>query len=178
MIVELFSIPVFIGNIDASKIEIKNKQFKKTWLSDTESTHGNSTDGNNKKFENVQNVEYLMKTIVELLEEKIKYNFEIRLLHIWENFYNQHDYQEPHIHEKSDFSFIIYKDVEEGKTVFLNPIKNYLLFYKNIAHMFDSLFMPKCKTGQIIIFPSFLEHMVLKNSNQTTIAGNLKFIKK
>jgi len=173
MIVELFSIPIFIGNIDVSKIEIKNKKFKKTWFSETESSqnsHGNLISK--------ENVEYLLSTMVKILEEKIKYPFEIGLVNIWQNNYLKNDYQEPHIHEQSDFSFIIYKNVEEGKTVFFNPIKNYLLFYKNIAHMFDSLFMPKCKTGQIIIFPSFLEHMVLKNSNQTTIAGNLKFIKK
>jgi len=38
--------------------------------------------------------------------------------------------------------------------------------------------MPKCKTGQIIIFPGFLEHMVLKSSKQKTISGNLRFKKK
>jgi hypothetical protein len=44
--------------------------------------------------------------------------------------------------------------------------------------MFDDVFMPKCKTGQIVIFPSFLEHMVLKSSKQKTISGNLGFKKK
>ena len=124
------------------------------------------------------NIKYLLETIVKILEEKIQYPFELNLCNIWQNNYNNNDYQEPHIHAKSDFSFIIYKDVTEGKTVFLNPIRNFLMLYGNISYMFDEVFMPKCKTGQIVIFPSFLEHMVLKSSKQKTISGNLGFKKK
>ena len=43
--------------------------------------------------------------------------------------------------------------------------------------MYDSFFKPKCKTGQIIVFPSFLQHMVLKSSKQKTISGNVVFKK-
>ena len=39
------------------------------------------------------------------------------------------------------------------------------MFYRN--------FTPQLKTGQIIIFPSYVEHMVNKNSDQVTISGNL-----
>ena len=175
MIVDLFTIPIFIGNIDVEKININNKNFQKTWITETPSTYYES-------FENVsnmaeENIKYLLKTIVKILEEKIKYPFELNLSNIWENDYNN-DYQEPHIHAHSEFSFIIYKDVIEGRTVFLNPIRNFLHIYGEIAHMYQSEFMPKCKTGQIIIFPSFLEHMVLKSSKQKTISGNLRFKKK
>jgi len=176
MIVDLFKIPIFIGNIDVEKININNQNFEKTWISETSSTY-------NESFKNVLNIEkedikYLLETMIKILEEKIQYPFELNLINIWENNYIDNDYQEPHIHAKSDFSFIIYKDVQEGKTVFLNPIRNFLMVYTNIAHMFDDVFMPKCKTGQIVIFPSFLEHMVLKSSKQKTISGNLGFKKK
>ena len=176
MIVDLFKIPIFIGNINVKKIIFKNKNFNKTWISETPSSY-------NQSFENVsnmknENIKYLLETIVKILEEKIQYPFELNLQNIWENNYVNNDYQEPHIHPKSDFSFIIYKDVQEGKTVFLNPIRNFLMIYSNISHMFKSEFMPKCKNGQIVIFPSFLEHMVLKSSKQKTISGNLGFKKK
>jgi hypothetical protein len=175
MIINLFEIPIFIGNIDIKKIKLNNKNFEKTWISQTPSTFKQSqTD---KSMIENEVTEYLLKEIVKLLEEKIKYAFEIRLLNIWENIYQNNDYQEPHIHSDSDFSFVIYKKVEEGKTVFLNPIRNYLMIYKNINHMFQENFMPKCKSGQIVIFPSFLEHMVLKSSNQSTISGNIFFKK-
>ena len=175
MIVNLFEIPIFIGNIDIKKIKLNNKNFEKTWISETPSTYNESLISTL----NIENevTEYLLKKIVEILEEKIKYTFELRLLNIWENYYKNGDYQEPHIHANSDFSFVIYKKVEEGKTVFLNPIRNYLMMYKNINHMFQQTFMPKCKSGQIVIFPSFLEHMVLKSSNQITVSGNISFKK-
>ena len=44
--------------------------------------------------------------------------------------------------------------------------------------MFDGMFIPRCKKDQIIVFPSFLEHMVLKSTDQITISGNLIFTKK
>ena len=43
------------------------------------------------------------------------------------------------------------------------------MFYTN---SYDTELRP----GQIIIFPSFLEHMVKKNSGTVTYAGNLKMI--
>ena len=173
MIVDLFKIPVFIGSIDEKKINIKNKVFKKTFISNTPTTYKDSW-----AIENLENIDYLLETIGKILQENIKYFFEIKLINIWENNYVDNDFQEPHIHPDSDFSFIIYKKVDEGKTVFINPIRNFLMIYKNINHMYDEVFIPKCKTGQIIIFPSFLEHMVLKSKNQKTISGNIKFIKK
>ena len=173
MIIDSFKIPVFIGNINSKKTNIKNKTLKDTWISKTKTNFEQSSE-----LKNVKNIPYLMDTIVKILEESIKYPFEITLLNIWENNYIDNDFQEPHIHANSDFSFIIYKKVNEGKTVFFNPIKKLLMVYTNISYMFDKIFMPKCKTDQIIIFPSFLEHMVLKSTNQITISGNLKFIKK
>ena len=175
MVLDLFTIPVFIGNIDIKKINLKNQKYKKMWLSDTKTSYDQS-------FKNVSDMDkdslkYLMESIIKILEEKINYSFELRLWNIWENNYIKDDYQEPHIHEESDFSFIIYKKVNEGRTVFLNPLRNYFLFYKNIQHMFEDKFIPKCKTGDIVIFPSFLEQMVLKSNKQKTISGNLKFKK-
>ena len=37
MKLNLFSIPVYIGNIVVDKIVIENKAFKKNWYSETES---------------------------------------------------------------------------------------------------------------------------------------------
>ena len=43
--------------------------------------------------------------------------------------------------------------------------------------IFPTSYMPKLKSGSIIIFPSFIEHMVVPNSDQITISGNLIFNK-
>ena len=40
--------------------------------------------------------------------------------------------------------------------------------------LFPKTFLPnKLKTGSIIVFPGFLEHMVAPNSDQITLSGNL-----
>lgn len=172
MIVNLFEIPIFIGNIDVEKIKLLNKNITKEWMSETPTTFQSSWNNIQEK-----DVTFLLNHIVKIMEEKIKHPFELRLLNIWENHYKNGDFQEPHIHANSDFSFIIYKKVTEGRTAFLNPIRKYLMLYQNINHMYEQIFEPKCKTGQIVIFPSFLEHMVLKSTNQITISGNLSFKK-
>jgi len=33
----------------------------------------------------------------------------------------------------------------------------------------------ECRNNQMVIFPSFVKHGVHKNSNNETIAGNIKF---
>ena len=40
MIVNIFSIPLIIGNIDCSKIKINNKGFNEKWLSKTKTSFG------------------------------------------------------------------------------------------------------------------------------------------
>lgn len=179
MIVNLFEIPIYIGEIDLKKIKLINQKLEKTWLSDTNSSYKNTLDENIENVIDKDSLTYLLKSIVKLFEEKQQQKFEISLINIWENIYNNNDFQEPHIHTKSDFSFIIYKKVEKngGKTLFFNPSRNFIDPFSNISYMYDKTFQPHCKKGQIVLFPSFLEHMVLKTSNQHTISGNIRFIK-
>lgn len=174
MIINLFEIPLFIGNIDSKKIKLKNQYFKSQWVSKTNSSF--NTQNTTESIEE-DSALYLLNIIIKLLQEKINYSFKIDLQNIWENHYDKDDYQEPHIHTKSDFSFIIYKEGEEGKTLFFNPSRNFIEPFENISTMFQRTFMPKCKKDQIVIFPSFLEHMVLKCSDVKTISGNLIFKK-
>jgi hypothetical protein len=179
MIINLFEIFVLISDVDLKKIKLKKILFDETWLSKTQSTYKASFQ---KKVEDTIEKEpsiYLMNLLVKMLEEKIKFPFNITLINIWENKYENADYQEPHIHTKSDFSFIIYKKVDKdgGKTLFLNPSRNFIDPFYNISNLFEKNFLPSCKQGQIILFPSFLEHMVLKTSNQHTISGNISFKK-
>lgn len=175
MRIDLFPVPIFINNIDSSKIVVESKIIKKNWNSETNSSHGN------KNYINEESMLYLFNTINESLMDFIKNDYKIELISIWENFYNLNDFQEKHLHVNSDFSFIIYKKVNESKTVFFSP-NNYLIdsFYENkfLQNYFKTEFHPKLKENQIIIFPSFLEHMVKKNQNESvTIAGNISINK-
>jgi len=173
MKIDLFSIPVFIGNIDLKKIKYtKELEYEKTWHSRTLSTH-------NKKehFFTENSLGYIADTIIAILDPYIKANFKIELIGIWENLYKQKDFQEPHIHIKSNFSFIIYKKLKDiSNTVFVAPHRNISEYcWDNDESIYKTGFRPLLKEGQMIIFPSFLEHYVLPSSGSKTIAGNIKF---
>lgn len=175
MRIDLFSVPIFINNIDSSKIVVESKIIKKNWNSETNSSYGNEN------YINKESTKYLFDIINESMNDFIKNDYKIELLNIWENFYNSNDFQEKHIHVKSDFSFVIYKKINESKTIFFSP-NSYLIesFYEKrfLESYFKTQFQPKLRENQIIIFPSFLEHMVKKNENENiTISGNI-FINK
>ena len=169
MRIDLFSIPIHITNIDVSKIKLNNENFRREWVANTESSYG----FNNKLSD--ESYEYLMKSICNLLHAHLDGRTEIELQNIWENKYVDNDFQENHIHTRSHFSFIIYVSGEKSETVFFAPHK-YLIeaFYDNM--FYPNSYETELRPGQIIIFPSFLEHMVKKNSNTITYAGNLKMI--
>ena len=171
MKIDLFSIPVFIGNIDVNKLKFKTKhKLQKTWLSETDSNfyHENMlTD---------ESLEYLLKTIVSILNKEIRAEYNISLLQIWRNVYKHKDYQEEHIHPHSQFSFVIYKKVTSSNTVFM--ASHYFITqysWNDDDSIYKTKFEPQLKNNQIIIFPSFLTHHVKPLSNSETIAGNLKF---
>lgn len=173
MNIDLFSVTIFIGNIDASKIKLINKKTKPTFGSDVLTSFEEGKGSTPTK----ESLDYLYPTIVGLLDQKIKTPYKIQLINIWENHYINSDFQEKHIHPRSDLSFIIYKKIDESKTVFVNPSDKLLeAFYP--SYIKQNLFgpcqyTPECRENQIIIFPSFLEHYVKKTNNAITIAGNL-----
>tara|TARA_R100001509_G_scaffold24999_1_gene13073 strand:- start:193 stop:729 length:537 start_codon:yes stop_codon:yes gene_type:complete len=175
MRIDIFKLPIYIDNIDCKKINLTNVDFKKTWLSKTESSY------NFKNYLSEESAKYLLTKIANLISGNIKKSFRLNLINIWQNNYKSFDYQEKHIHTQSYFSFIIYKDIDESKTVFFNPANNLLQAFYNPSFLensnfFNLEFEPKCAKNQIIVFPSFLEHMVKKHDNSVTISGNINII--
>ena len=102
MKLNIFSIPLYIANIDINKINLVNEKFEETWLSETSSSHNfkNTLDNNS--------INYLLQKIGSLLSEDIKGKFKINLTSIWQNNYKENDFQERHTHAGSHFSFIIF----------------------------------------------------------------------
>jgi hypothetical protein len=176
MKLDLFSVPIFIDDIDSFKININNINFEKTWNSQTVSSFNFENSIDKESFN------YLFTIIGNSLSPHFKEPLKIQLLNIWENKYFKNDFQEKHKHPHSHFSFIIYKDVEEGKTIFFNPAVDLIESYYppcffNQTNFFQLEFLPKCRKDQIVIFPSFLEHMVQNINNSVTISGNFKIQK-
>tara|TARA_R100000657_G_C4656934_1_gene100869 strand:+ start:327 stop:854 length:528 start_codon:yes stop_codon:yes gene_type:complete len=169
MKIDLFSTPIFISNIDLNKIIIKNGAFEKTWLSETNSSH------NNGDILDEESSKYLLGKIGSLIANEVKKDLKIKLDQIWENRYTDKDFQERHNHPGSHFSFIIYKKITEPKTIFINPNEDLILSYFSNLHLslFQQNFKPECREGQMVIFPSFLHHMVSKTNESITIAGNI-----
>lgn len=174
MKIDLFSIPIHVTNIDNSKIKLISADFRKEWISNTWSSHGF------KNFLTANSYNYLMETISTLLYKHLEGKTELQLLNIWENKYIKDDFQENHIHTGSHFSFVIYVSGEKSKTVFFAPHK-YLIesFYSDSYgdSFYDTCYETELRPGQIVVFPSFLEHMVIKNSGNVTYSGNLKMIR-
>lgn len=173
MQINIFSIPIWIGNIDASKIVLDTKELQPTFGSELSTTfHGG--EGNKITQESI---DYLNSIIIRHLNTVFHRKYFINITNIWENYYNQDDFQENHIHSNSDLSFIIYKKIKEARTTFVNPAARLLdAFYSKCPIKINTLgqehFVPECRENQIVIFPSYLEHFVKKTSNAITIAGN------
>ena len=96
-----------------------------------------------------------------------------RFGHIWKNVYDKHHYQDVHIHPNCQWSFVIYVD-RVSKTSFLNPsIKDIQNQIGQSVVQFPLDYKPNLGPGSIIIFPSFLFHMVNSGVEGTTISGNV-----
>tara|TARA_E500000318_G_scaffold79515_1_gene74522 strand:+ start:48 stop:578 length:531 start_codon:yes stop_codon:yes gene_type:complete len=169
MRIDLFSIPIFIGNIDSEKLVIEDETFDKAWWSKTTSSYNN----NHKNKLQDESTKYLLKNIASLLKDKIKNPFEVQLSNIWSNKYDKNDYQEEHIHSNSHFSFIIYKNVKESRTKFISAWRDIITAYE-MNNLFCENFSVECRSNQICVFPSFVKHLVSKNNFPgETIAGNI-----
>jgi len=88
MKLNIFSIPLFIDNIDCSKINISFDKLNKKWESETLTSFGVE----NKISEN--SVLYLLSIIVENLKDFfIDTSFKVELTEIWENSYKENDFR-------------------------------------------------------------------------------------
>ena len=168
MKLELFSVPLFIGNVDLKKIKL-DATMGEAWVSKTPSSF------KKRNIIDPESEDYLLSVIAELLREKYQY-FSVGFTEIWRNRYVDNDFQEPHIHAGSKFSFILYEKVITPHTIFYNPAK--YLISATLGDNQDCVlqkFIPSVRAGQIIVFPAYVEHMVNRNSDQVTISGNLDF---
>jgi hypothetical protein len=164
----IFTNLIAIKNLDISKLKIVGKDFKKTFESNIKTTLNQNT------LLNIDSMNYLNINLTDLLSNLLKpycKNFVFNVSDMWINKYSNEDYQGSHVHP-SDFSFIIYYEVDKSHTVFNSPVKKLLESYNNLVFSRD--YQPNLKQGDIIMFPSYLEHWVKPNSNNTTIAGNIK----
>ena len=76
----IFPTPVWIEDIDSSKLELTTEEYKKTWLSDTLSSHSSN---NNKMTE--KGVKYLKEQIINCLQDfKI---YDCKIINVWRQYF-------------------------------------------------------------------------------------------
>ena len=166
---ELFGIPIFEDEVDLEKIVLPDAELENTWDSGTPTTFGTQ------KVDDVPQETW--KYLSEVVERNLYYGecmgANPRFGHIWKNVYGKHDYQDVHIHPNCQWSFVIYVDTY-SKTSFLNPsMKDIQNQIGNQVVQFPLDYKPNLGPGSIIIFPSFLMHMVNNGVVGTTISGNI-----
>ena len=165
----IFSLPIFIDKVDLSKIMLEDESLEHCFPSRILSSFSK------KNKIGTQSLRYLEELIFNNIKKIPSKYKKLDIREIWRNVYKINDYQDPHIHALYQWSFIIYETVSESKTVFVNPssklIDNQMHSYNE---PFDLTYIPKCKKGDIIIFPSFLEHYVLSGNEGATISGNVQ----
>ena len=168
---QIFGIPIFEDKVDLDIFQIPDEpaeDLQPTWDSQLQTTF-------NTKLELPQPVwEHLGEIIGNNLGPVGLMGLEPHIGHVWRNRYREHDYQDPHIHPNSQWSFIVYETVENSRTSFFNPsmglIQNQL---GNCSGAFPLDYKPQLKKGDIIIFPSFLMHSVNSGQVGTTVSGNV-----
>mgnify|MGYP003133616422 FL=1 len=168
---DIFPTKIYVGNIDAQKIKIKEKKIFNKWNNVATSHPDNPADNIVEK----ESLNYLLKTLTTLLDEVIHKPYQINLTNVWKNYYKNKDFQETHIHANSNFSFVIYEKIKESQTLFYAP--NHFLIHSifDEPSLYPQTFKPNLTKNQIIIFPSFLEHGVEQHNNSITISGNFNF---
>ena len=165
--------PNFIAtkNLNLSNLKFVGKNFNNTFESNIKTTLNGNT------LFDKESINYLNINLTEILSYLLKpycEDFTFNVVDIWINRYDNNSYQGSHVHS-SDFSFIIYYKVDKSHTVFNSPVKNLLESYN--TELFFKQYEPNLKEGDIIVFPSYLEHWVKPNSNGITLAGNINIIK-
>jgi|TARA_R110002020_G_scaffold462395_1_gene681896 hypothetical protein len=168
---DIFPTKIYVGNIDAQQIKIKEDKISNKWNNVATSHPTNNLDNTLEK----ESLDYLFKTITTLLDEVIHKPYRIKLINIWKNYYKNKDFQETHIHPKSNFSFIIYEKIKESQTIFYAPNHFLIQSIFDESTLYTQTFKPNLTKNQIIIFPSFLEHSVEQHNNSISIAGNFNF---
>jgi hypothetical protein len=126
-----------------------------------------------------------MGEIKEFTDCIIPFEYNLKLVSLWANEYYEKDFQEPHLHGNSDFSFVIFKKIGRSNgLVFFSPSYDLIqtnAFWENKEIDIDRVIECHAIESQIVIFPSILRHMVLPSKEKEvriTYSGNIKVMTK
>ena len=177
-ILGLFPTPVYISELNRPLTIEENFFIEKTKL-DVHNNEGNKTSNdnyilNNKEFKDIKQelnlrVQDYFDKIISTTNNVTPY-----ITQSWLNYTETNQYHHKHAHANSLVSGVFYIDCkkEYDKIIFFkniyNPIK---LDTKEFNEFNSESWYVEVNTGQIVLFPSHLEHMVqIKKGNNTRIS--------
>jgi len=181
MKIDAFSTPIFIFHNDNND-EIKSlvkEYYRKNKFNSTKPDNWNCelfTTFGTTNFPS-DCLEKLNNTFIQFQKELQKFG-NMKFTELWLNCYESMNWQERHQHCPGHWSgvyYAIFDSKEHSPTHFYHPIQN-LLESNGICSM--STLEPKIQEGDVIIFPSWLEHAVSVNKSsklRATISFNFHF---
>lgn len=178
MLQKIFDLPIYQSSVTAHKeskegvigeIERLIKDSRSYNLAGNERVYSDymyGDDPSTRKYKDavIESIEPNVVAFIKLMGAK-----EIEFGQIWFQRYETHSFHGAHNHWPSLFSAVYYLefDPEEHKeTVFMNPNRLQIELYQarniNLAHEFS----PRAKEGDLVIFPSFLDHYAPMNISE------------
>ena len=190
MLVNLYSIPVYKTKLseheqvqeDFSEILDSDEYFNKvsTWYSPVDTTYGNP-EATNLPFKT------FIRSAVEGLNQYLE-NFSIDLpldyrIECWINRYKEKHYQEVHNHvgvAQISCAYMMHTPEDSGNFVFYNKAYDFmhhsgLPALSTQPFRYNNRVTPPLEEGDIVFFPSNLEHYVTSNTSdkvRSTISAN------
>lgn len=196
MIQEIFGIKIWYGKVDGWEEldqKLKSDDLKKYTKSTKEKSSRNYSWGSNVHTGLNENLLIPRPQWIRFLNDKVDKHIksykktvcvdetvETYYQEPWVNYYESNEFQEYHDHvgNFAVFSYCYFHEIPEnsGDFVLLNPIGN---FVDNSAYKFtEKLHTITPEKGDLIIFPSWLSHMVTPNRSseaRISISGNLHY---
>ena len=173
--IELFPVTVFQTQVENNDLlksvlvkdilnSVENLEIPETWTTDkvlTSFTEKSSIVQDNKSL--------LEKTYLDSITEIFDREVEVDIKNIWYNVYLDGEYQEEHDHlggifNQAHFSFIhflCYDERDHKPLEFRDPLSQ----LRNLSLELDSnnwgeVYVPKIREGDLLMFPSYLQHSV------------------
>lgn len=186
MINTRFEVPFYIYSIsewsDKKKLIVDSlPNFKEYKLEKEKSSGHGDKNHYTDYFENLKNPPPYASVVLECLNDDIlnfckTINRNLNLTSIWFQSYEKYNNFSAHNHGIDGWSAILYvefDDVEHSPTTFYSP---YPSWKKEIMGQYET-YIPKIKEGDLIIFPSMIQHEAssnLSDKKRTIISFNLK----
>lgn len=190
----VFTTPIFYDILDLDIKSIKEYCYTLRGQSDGR-TRSNVLGWQSNDVQDDEDLKPMIDAINENLKEihsyyKIKPEYELVVSNVWININYKHSFNKNHVHYNSFFSGSFYVEVPEnsGNINFINPAYLQEAFVVPNFSKFTSLTEPTAVTwtykpqpNMLIAFPSWLEHNVDQNMNDSdriSIAFNTDIVDK